>query len=181
MTVGAGPGLEEGSRPFLVYGPALGEFRLEPTWTCYICLMIPGFNCDFTYSLFIALSPGFAIIQPLEGFFFVTFRIEEHKDAIGPSTPCWFGHNLLFLTCLGNTWGTGRAQDHPSLSCPFLGLGHLPEASNPLSHWSKLLGGPDFSSVPCSEMNSSGPPAHICLTLSFSFVALLTICDPSSF
>lgn len=62
MIVGVGLGLEEGSRFFLVYGSVLGEFRLEFTWICYICLMIFGFNCDFIYLLFIVLSFGFVII-----------------------------------------------------------------------------------------------------------------------
>ena len=75
---------------FLMYRPALGEFRLHPTWTHDICLTISGFHCDFTYSLFITLSPRFAIIQPLqEVFLFAPFGIEECKDSIGPGTSCW--------------------------------------------------------------------------------------------
>ena len=62
-----------------MYRPALGEFRVEPMWTRDICIMISDFHCDFTYSLFVALSPRFVIIQPLEEFLSAPFATEECK------------------------------------------------------------------------------------------------------
>ena len=102
---------------FNVDRPALGEFRLNPMWTHEICIMISDFLRDFTYSLFVALSPRFVIIQPLEEFLFTPLATEENQDCQGP--PAGAGGSLLFLPALGITGGqAGPTTPHvlaPSL------------------------------------------------------------------
>ena len=100
-----------------MYRPALGEFRLNHMWTREICIMISDFHRDFTYSLFVALSPRIAIIQPLEEFLFTPLVTEENQDSQRPLAGA--GGSLLLLPALGITGGqAGPTTPHvlaPSL------------------------------------------------------------------
>lgn len=166
-----------------MHRPALSDYRLDPTWTHYSSLMIAGFNCDFIYSLLIAQGPRFAIIQPLEGFFFVPFRTGACKGPTGPGTSCWLrGATRRFLPALGMPGEQGEPKTTPP--CPSVTGPQPPppDFSNPLSHWSKLRVAQTFlTDAFFRDGLSRSPCSHVSLTLCFSSIALITICDPCSF
>lgn len=145
----AQPRAGEWRKVFLTYRPALGEFRVEPMWTRDVCFMISDFHCDFTHSLFVALSPRFAIIQPLEEFLFAPSVTEECQDSQGP--PAGPGSSLPFLPALGIIGEQGGPTNAhvlvTSLRCQ---PSPVPAVS--------VAGGLDFSWVPFPDVNRSGPP-----------------------